>query len=311
MPLDARVTRFLRFLAASKPSDIGGATVDARRIGLADLMKFAGPAPVVASVRDATIPGPAGPLGLRIYSPIGISGSSLAGLVYFHGGGFVAGTLATHDWIARTLANAGACRVIAVDYRLAPEHKFPAALDDAMAAVMHVSARAADFEIDRSRLGVCGDSAGATLAAAVCQAMAHLGVPPLTLQLLICPILDHDRATESARDFAEGYLVSAGGIAEDLLHYLPDGVDARDWRVSPLHAESFLGLPRALVHTAEFDPLRDEGHQYYQRLKAGGSALAYTCHPGMIHLFYGLGSVIPYAHQAFDQIGGELRGAMQ
>jgi len=310
MPLDPRVKRFLDVLAAGKPRSSLTVTVAERRTALAELMRLAGPQIRVGRVEDRTLPGPAGPLAVRVYTPLDAPAAMLPGLVYFHGGGLVAGTVATHDWIARALANAGGCRIVSVDYRLAPEHPFPAALEDARAAVSYMGAHADEFGIVASRLGVCGDSAGGTLAAVTCQAAARAGGPPLALQLLLCPILDYSRSTDSRRALASGYLVDQATLDHDLLHYLPPGTDSADPRISPLRAENLAGVPRTILHTAEFDPLRDEGRDYFERLAHTGSAMSYTCHPGMIHLFYGLGSVIPYAQTAFEQIGGEIRAAM-
>jgi len=310
VPLDPRVKRFLDALAAGKPPNALETTVEERRLGLAELMKLAGPQAPVGRVEDRTLPGPAGALGIRIYTPLGAGPELLPGLIYFHGGGLVAGTVATHDPIGRALANSGACRVVSVDYRLAPEHPFPAALDDALAAVRHIGAHAAQYGIDGMRLGICGDSAGGTLAAATAQTVARIGSPRLALQLLICPILDYSRSTDSKRDLASGYLVDQATLDHDLLHYAPPGTDPANPRISPLRAEDVAGLPRTLIHTAEFDPLRDEGRDYFDRLARAHTEVSYTCHPGMIHLFYGLGAVIPYARTAFEQIGGEIRAAL-
>jgi acetyl esterase len=316
VPLDPRVKRFLDALAAGKPPNALEATVDERRLGLTELMKLAGPERAVGRIEDRTLPGPAGALGIRIYTPLDAgmpldAGSALLpGLIYFHGGGLVAGTVATHDSIGRALANFGACRVVSVEYRLAPEHPFPAALDDALAAVTYIGAHAAEFGIDGMRLGICGDSAGGTLAAATVQTVARIGSPRLALQLLICPILDYSRSTDSKRDLASGYLVDQATLDHDLLHYAPPGTDPADPRISPLRADDVTGLPRTLIHTAEFDPLRDEGRDYFERLARAHAEVSYTCHPGMIHLFYGLGAVIPYARTAFEQIGGEIRAAL-
>ena len=310
MPLDPRVKRFLDALAAGKPPNALETTVEERRLGLTELMKLAGPQAAVGRVEDRTLPGPAGALGIRIYTPSGAGPELLPGLIYFHGGGLVAGTVETHDPIGRALANSGACRVVAVDYRLAPEHPFPAALDDALAAVRYIGAHAAEFGIDGRRLGICGDSAGGTLAAATAQTLARIGSPRLALQLLICPILDYSRSTDSKRDLASGYLVDQATLDHDLLHYAPPGTDPADPRISPLRAEDVAGLPRTFIHTAEFDPLRDEGRDYFDRLARAHTEVSYTCHPGMIHLFYGLGAVIPYARTAFEQIGGEIRAAL-
>jgi acetyl esterase len=318
MPLDPRVKRFLDVLAAGKPPRVSDTTVRERRAGLAELLKLGGPQVAVARVEERSLPGPAGPLALRVYTPhrgasaeaADSTGAPLAGLVYFHGGGLVAGTVATHDRIARALANAGGCRVVSVEYRLAPEHPFPAALEDAQAAVKFIAEHASDFGIEAARLGVCGDSAGGTLVAATCHAAAAAGGPRLALQLLLCPILDHSRSTDSRREFGSGHLIDQDTLDHDRLHYLPAGTDPANPRISPLRAEHFQGLPRTCIHTAEFDPVRDDGREYFERLRQSGGTVSYTCHPGMIHLFYGLGGVIPYARTAFEHIGSEIRAAL-
>jgi acetyl esterase/lipase len=310
VPLDPRVKRFLDVLAAGNPPNALQTSVEQRRLGLSELMKLSGPEKAVARVEDSTLPGPAGALSVRIYTPLNATAQVLPGVVYFHGGGLVAGSVATHDSIARGLANAGACRVVSVDYRLAPEHPFPAALDDALAAVTHVGAHAAEFGIDAARLGICGDSAGGTLAAATVQTIARLGSPQLKLQLLICPILDYSRSTASKRELASGYLVDQATLDHDLLYYAPHGADPTNPRISPLLAENIAAMPRTVIHTAEFDPLRDEGRDYFERLTREHAEVSYTCHAGMIHLFYGLGGVIPYARTAFEQFGGDIRAAL-
>jgi acetyl esterase len=310
VPLDPRVKRFLDVLAAGNPPNALNTTVEERRLGLTELMKLSGPGAAVGGIDNRTVPGPGGPLSVRIYTPLAAEAPLLPGLIYFHGGGLVAGTVETHDGIARALAHSGACRVVSVEYRLAPEHPFPAALDDALAATTYIGTYAADFGIDGARLGICGDSAGGTLAAATTQAVATIGSPRLALQLLICPILDYSRTTPSRRDLSSGYLVDQATLDHDLLHYVPAGTDPANPRISPLRAEDVAGLPRTLIHTAEFDPLRDEGRDYFERLARADSEVSYTCHPGMIHLFYGLGAVIPYARTAFEQIGGEIRAAL-
>ncbi len=314
MPLDPRVQRFLSVLAAGNPPDARKTSVAERRSGLTALMNLGRINIPIARVQDHVLPGPsapgpAGALPVRIYSPVE-DAAPLAGLVYFHGGGLVAGSIETHDGIARGLAMSGGCRVLSVDYRLAPEHPFPHALQDCLAAVRYIVQHAAEFQLDPQRIGVAGDSAGATLAAATCQSMARDGGPALALQLLICPILDYSTATASRVELASGYLVDQATLDHDLMHYLPPGVDSSDPRVSPLLAPSVDGMPKTLIHTAEFDPLRDEGWNYFERLKRERIEVSYTCHPGMIHLFYGLGAVIPYARKAFEQIGAEIRSAL-
>ena len=331
MSLDPRVKRFLGLLAASNSPSARDATVAERRAGLAELMKFSGPTVPIGRVEDTTVSGPAGLLPVRLYTPAGhatgaaqttVPGQPIAavrppqpppdrlpGLVYFHGGGMVAGSIDTHDAIARALANAAECRVISVGYRLAPEHRFPAALDDAIAAVRHIRAHARDFGVGQ-QLGLAGDSAGATLVAAACQFLAKQGDTPVSLQLLLCPILDYSRTTPSRLEFGSGYLVDQGTLEQDLLHYLPAGADPADPRVSPLRADTLQGQPRTFIHTAACDPLRDEGAQYAERLRASGTPTSYVCHAGMIHLFYGLAGVIPYARTALNAIGAELRAAL-
>ncbi len=307
MPLDPRARRFLDVLAASQARATLDTRVDERRQAVAELMRFCGPPIAMQRVEAGQLPGPAGPLELRIYTPRDSPGGFMPALVYFHGGGLIAGSIATHDPVARALAQAAACRVLAVDYRLAPEHPFPAAVEDALAAVDFIAARARDFGIDPDRLGVCGDSAGATLAAVACQQRARRGARDIALQLLLCPILDHLRDGGSWQEFANGYLLDQGTLEHDLLHYLPAGADRGDARVSPLRGPDLAGMPTTLVHAAECDPLRDEAAAYAARLEGAGVTVAYTCHPGMIHLFYGLGGVIPYARTAMERIGAEVR----
>jgi acetyl esterase/lipase len=310
LPLDPRVKRFLEVLAAgntARPLDTG---VAERRAQIVELMKLGGPAPPIGRVETLSIPGPAGPLNARLYSPVETRSGLLPGILYIHGGGLVAGNLDTHENIAQSLAHFGACRVLALDYRLAPEHPFPAALDDVLAAVEFLRVHAADLGVDGARLAICGDSAGGTLVAAACQAPAHAQEPALALQVLLCPILDYSRRSGSRTEFASGYLLDQATLDHDLRHCMPDGADPMDPRLSPLRAADLSGVPPTIIHTAEFDPLRDEGGEYFERLAHTGKGLSYTCHAGMIHLFYGLGAVIPYARTALESIGREIRAAL-
>jgi acetyl esterase len=310
LPLDPRVKRFLEVLAAGNPARPPEPGIAERRAQIAELMKLGGPAPPIGRVEALSLPGPAGPLKARLYSPVEARAGLLPGILYLHGGGLVAGNLDTHAAIAQSLAHFGACRVFALDYRLAPEHPFPAALDDVRAALRTLRARAADYGIDGARLAICGDSAGGTLAAAACQTAARAQEPPLALQVLLCPILDYSRRSGSRAEFASGYLLDQATLDHDLRHCMTGGADPMDPRLSPLRATDLSGLPRTIIHTAEFDPLRDEGREYFERLTHTGMGLSYTCHVGMIHLFYGLGAVIPYARSAFESIGREIRAAL-
>jgi acetyl esterase len=311
MPLDPRAKRFLDRLAALNPPSVLTLTVNERRNGLSQLLSFSGPAVVVGSIAERVVTGPEGaPLRLRIYTPVadeGCADALLPALIYFHGGGLVAGTLDTHDPICRSLSNACGCIVLSVDYRLAPEHPFPAAIADGCHATAWTAAHAGELGIDPRRLGVSGDSAGATLAAVVCQSVTASGRVKLALQFLLCPIMDFCATTPSRRDYAAGYLVDQATLEHDLEHYLGAGGDPAHPHVSPLRSTDVSGLPPTCIHTAEFDPLRDEGAAYAARLQEAGIRTTYRCHFGMIHLFYALGALIPYAATAYQLIGTDIR----
>ena len=304
MPLDRQAKRFLDMLAASGGAEGGYASVKQRRQALNDLSSWtSGEAPAVAEVRDVQIPGPAAPILVRVYTPIDAGAGPSGGMVYFHGGGWVAGSLETHDGVCRRLANASGCRVLAVDYRLAPEHPFPAAVDDAVAAVGAIVAGAAAFDLDARRIGVAGDSAGAGLAAAVAQ-MARASGPSIAFQLLICPILDLASETPSRVELAEGHFLNRATLERDLELYGPANLG--DPRVSPLRRADLSGLAPALIHTAEFDPFRDEGRAYARRLTDAGVAVSLVDHPGMIHYFYAMPRIIGRAEAALAMMGAEI-----
>ena len=318
MPLDPRAKRFLDRLAALNPPSVLALTVSERRAGLSQMLSFAAPGAAVRRIAERTLEGPDGnPLVLRIYTPMGVDeapGDGPSGLtpalVYFHGGGLVAGNLDTHDPICRALSNATGCVLFSVDYRLAPEHPFPAAISDGCHATVWIASHARELGIDPRRVGVCGDSAGATLAAVVCQTVSASGAARLALQLLLCPIMDFCAETDSRRDYAQGYLVDQATLDHDLKHYLGADGDPAHPRVSPLRAPDVSNLPPTCIHTAEFDPLRDEGALYAGRLRAAGIKTTYRCHSGMIHLFYGMGALIPYAATAYQMIGSDIRSLL-
>ena len=229
-------------------------------------------------------------------------------IVFFHGGGMVAGSIDSHDLICRALTEEAQCKLLSIGYRLAPKHPFPAAIEDTIAAVRQVAKHAAALGIDPSRIAVCGDSAGATLAALACQQRSDM--PAIAAQCLICPVLDFGELSPSRREFAQGFLIDKPTLEADLVDYLPAGVDPADPRVSPLRARNLAGLPRAIIHTAEFDPLRDEGNAYARRLAHAGVAVDHVCHPGMPHNFHALGAAIPQGREVLRQIGGQLRQAV-
>ncbi len=300
--LDPHARRFLGLIAASARGRVGASDVSDLRRATAGLAAFAGPAPEVER-RDELLAGAAPALALRHYCPPGRSDAQLPALVYFHGGGWISGSLDAHDTLCATLAARGHCRVIAVDYRLAPEHRFPAAIEDGVAVVEAIAADPQRFGVDPRRLGIAGDSAGANLAVAVARASPA----PLALQVLLCPVMEPLGRTRSRAALASGYLIEEATMARYWDLYRVDGLAPDDPRVAPLRADSFAELPPALIHVAEFDPLRDEGEHYAAALVRDGVRVALTKHAGLIHHFYGLGGVIPAAQAALERIGDEIR----
>ncbi|MGY4599379.1 acetyl esterase [Bradyrhizobium sp. GM22.5] len=272
-------------------------------------MQFARADAPDVTTSDGVLPGPGGALPYRLYSPAGADDRA-PGFVFFHGGGLVAGSIATHDRIAAALAHATGCRLVSVDYRLAPEHKFPAAVDDAIAATEWVAREAASLGIDAGRLVLGGDSAGATLAAIVCQEAAQTAGLSIVAQCLICPVLDFEEASPSRKAFAEGHLIDRVTIEADLADYLPEALDTADPRISPLRATRLAGLPTAIIHTAEYDPMRDEGNAYARKLLAAGVTVEHVCHEGMVHNFQAMGAILPQAQLVLSQIGEQVRRAV-
>ncbi len=230
-------------------------------------------------------------------------------LVFFHGGGWVIGDLETPDGTCRALANRAGCVVVSVDYRLAPENKFPAAPQDTYAATQWVAANAASIHVDPARIAVGGDSAGGNLAAVTAQMARDRGGPRLVFQLLVYPVIDGACDTASYRDNAEGYLLTKDMMRWFWNHYVRDAEDLFNPIASPLRARSLKGLPPALVQTAEFDPLRDEGEAYAAQLKQAGVPVRLTRYNGMIHGFFGMASVMDRAKTAIDEAGAALRSA--
>ena len=268
--------------------------------------------PQIGMVRDLTADGPLGPIPLRVYRPAGVPASTpLAVLVFFHGGGWVIGDLETHDVLCRQLTAGSGVSVVSVDYRLAPEHKFPAAVDDAWAATRWVVAHAGELAVDASRLAVGGDSAGGNLAAVVALLARGKGAPAIAVQVLIYPVADLVGETRSYRDFAEGYLLTREGMRWFIAHYLTAEAEAVDWRASPLRAQSLAGLPPALIVTAGFDPLRDEGEAYAERLREAGVRVDSVCYGGMIHGFVPMGRLLDTAGRAISLIAGSLSQALR
>jgi acetyl esterase len=264
-------------------------------------------APVpVEEVRELSIPGPALVLRARLYRPDSAQ-NVVPGMVYFHGGGFIYGDMDTHDAVCRGIAQCARCAVVSVDYRLAPEHQFPAAVEDAFAATSWAAANAAALGIDPARLAIAGDSAGGNLAAVVALMARERGAPALATQVLVYPTTDFAAETESIARFAEGYLLTRESIRWVKRTYLRDERDALDWRASPLRAPDFSRLPAAYIITAGFDPLRDEGRAYAERLTGGGVAVTHECFEGQVHGFLLMGGALAAAGHAIQRIGQTLR----
>lgn len=258
----------------------------------------------VAAVEDRVA---AGDIPVRLYRPESAEPPPL--VVYFHGGGWTIGNLETHDGLCRSLANRSGCAVLAVDYRLGPEHRFPAAVEDAMAATRWAADHAEELGVDPGRLGVAGDSAGGNLAAVVSLLARDAGGPRISHQLLIYPATDLTRDWPSYQENAEGYFLTVRDMQWFESHYVRSAADRDDWRVSPGVAPSHADLPEAMVVTAEYDPLRDQGETYGELLRAAGVPVRVVRYPGMIHGFLGI-AVLDGAVRAMEEIGAELRSAL-
>jgi acetyl esterase len=268
-------------------------------------------APDVGESRDFRISGPSGEIPLRLYRPQGCDlHDQLPVLVFYHGGGWVFGDLDTHDTLCRELANGSGCAVVAVDYRLGPEHRFPAAVDDAFAAAKWVYTHARELDLNPYRIAVGGDSSGGNLAAVVALLARDAGDLPLAFQMLIYPSTDLRCGTASHKSNGTGYLLTSASIAWCQDHYMDDPRHKLDWRASPLLHEDLAGLPPALILTAGYDPLRDEGQQYAQRLSEAGVRATLLCFERQIHGFITMGKVIDEANTAVRLCAAELRHAL-
>ncbi|HZQ85979.1 MAG TPA: alpha/beta hydrolase [Acidimicrobiales bacterium] len=304
MPLDPQAQTLLDQLALMPQVPMSEQTPEAFRASFAMLAALSGEPDAVANVEDRTIPGPAGEIPVRIYTPEGSGPFPV--LVFFHGGGFVIGNLDTHDGACRELCNGANAVVVAVDYRLAPEHPYPAAPDDCFAALQWVHANAASINGDPNRLAVAGDSAGGNLAAVISLMARDGGGPPLRAQILVYPATDLTMGHPSIDENGEGYLLTKESMEWFMGHYQPDVADPK---ASPLAATDLAGLPPALVITGEFDPLRDEGEAYAERLRAAGVPVVLSRYDGMIHGFFGLRAIFDASTKAMDEATRTLRDA--
>ncbi len=305
MPLDPQAQTVLDQMIALGLPPLGTLSPEETRRSMELRNAALPPGEPVAKVEDRTIPGPAGEIPIRIYWPEGTGPFPV--LVYFHGGGWVIGSITSHDATCRTLTNAAGCMIVSVDYRLAPEHKFPAAAEDAYTATKWVAEHGAAIGADPRRVAVGGDSAGGNLAAVVSLMARERGGPPLAYQLLVYPVTDYRFDTPSYGENAEGYLLTKQSMEWFWNHYLNDASQGDHPYASPLRAQDLRGLPPALVITAEYDPLRDEGAAYAARLQEAGVPAACSRYDGMIHGFFGMSLLLDKAKLAVGEAAGALK----
>ncbi len=314
MALDTHAKQVLQMMAAAGHPPLNELPPDQARVGAK--MGFAalqGKPAAVASVKDVNATGPAGEIPVRVYRPAGSAATDvLPACLYFHGGGFVIGDIEMYDTLCRMLCNASGCAVLSVEYRLAPEAPYPAAVEDCWAATQWAVAQAKALAIDPARLGVAGDSAGGNLAAVVALMARDAGGPALRHQLLIYPATQLGEETASMRANAEGYFLTAALMDYFIRHYLGGNTEAAsDWKLSPQRATSHAGLPPASVLVCGFDPLHDDGVTYAEQLKAAGVQVRLMRLPSQIHGFLSMDGAIPAVAPTLQQLGRELAEAMQ
>ncbi|MER2107578.1 MAG: alpha/beta hydrolase [Solibacillus sp.] len=306
MKLDSQAQFLLEQMDAAGAPPMSSLSPEEAR-STTDFSALAGIPEEVGKVENRTIPGPGGEIPVRIYTPEGEG--PFPSLVFYHGGGWVIGDLDTVDVPCRLLTNRANCVVVSVDYRLAPEHKFPAAADDAYAAAKWVVENGPSIQVDSSRVAVGGDSAGGNLAAVVSLLARDKNEIDLAYQLLIYPVTNYSYETVSYRDNADGYLLTKDSMVWFWDHYLRDAEDGKNPYASPLRTEDLSSLPPTLVITAEFDPLRDEGEAYAQRLKEAGVQVEKTRYNGMIHGFFWMPGALEQGMQAVNQAADALKRA--
>lgn len=310
MPLDPQVRKMLDDMKALGIKPNHQLTVqEARENMLARVSSYAGEPIEVATVEDRFIPGPGGELMIRLYRPD--RAGTLPALIYFHGGGWVIGSVETHDHVCRALANDAGCLVASVEYRRAPEHKFPAALEDAYAATEWLLANAGELGVDPARVAIGGDSAGANLATAVCLKARDEGGPRLAFQVLWYPVTDYNFDTPSYLENAEGLQLWRQDMIWFWNLYLPDPSAADNPLASVLRAPDLSGLPPALIITAEYDPLRDEGESYGARLRDAGVQVELLRYEGMIHGFISRAAILDMGKHALALTSEALRKALK
>ncbi len=307
MPLDPQARALVDKLTGGVHIDPEKLTPEVMRLGY-EAISSAPPGEPVAASEDLTLPGPEGGLPARLFKPV--AGEALPVLLYFHGGGWVAGSIDTHDGTCRKLANAAGCAVLSVGYRLAPEAKFPAAPEDCYAALCWLSKQGGELGLDTSRIAIGGDSAGGNLAAVTSILSRDRGGPELRYQVLLYPVTDRNFETASYREGHEDSLLSSATMRWFWGHYLSAPEDGESPLASPLRAESLAGLPPAHVITAEADPLRDEGRAYAGRLREAGVPTRATHYEGAFHGFFSMSDELTQAKRALAEVGQALRGRL-
>ena len=307
MPLDPQVRQLLDSVAQANLPPINSLSPAKARQQMIASSAALGESEAVGSIEDRTIPGSGGEIPIRIYKP---AGEQLPIVVYYHGGGWVLGNLETHDGYCRALANASGAIVVSVDYRLAPEHKFPAAVEDAYDATCWVSENAIAIGGRSGPIAVAGDSAGGNLAAAVPLMARDRGGPSIGCQVLIYPITDHNVDTPSYQEFANDHLLTRDAMIWFWNENCESDTDRNHSFLSPLRAKDLSGLPSALVITAGYDPLRDEGEAYAEKLRQAGVAVALTRYDGMIHGFTRRFDLLDKAHEALNEVADAIKAAL-
>lgn len=307
---DPQVVSLLQMLEEMNAPRMCEQTPDQARETIKNMTMLLPPPEPIAKVEDSAIPGPAAQIPIRVYTPEGEGPFPL--LVYYHGGGWVVGDLDTHEGTCRSIANSAGCVVVSVDYRLAPECKFPAAVDDSYAALEWVAANAKSMNGDPARIAVGGDSAGGNIAAVVAILARDQNGPRLSHQLLIYPVTDVSCLdTDSHRQCADGYMGTKADMEWCRDHYITSTEDTRSPLVSPILADDLSRLPPALVITCEFDGLRDEGEAYARRLKQAGVPARYSRYNGMIHGFFSMEGLVDRARDAINEAAAALQEAFE